>query len=151
MSPDAQDRLDGGHPGAAPRAAGADRSRAESLYGRPCGKANCRRRGARDARPLLPHDEGAHAARLLHVGNRLHQGAALPRDARAVRSMCAVQAGGDGLGAARLINTLVGAAFGLAIGLLVGLLAFIIWRAKHAGAIRADAVARSQAVTVGKV
>ncbi len=50
-----------------------------------------------------------------------------------------------------MIDTLVGAALGLAIGLLIGLLAFIIWRAKHAGAIRADAVARSQAVTVGKV
>jgi predicted Holliday junction resolvase-like endonuclease len=50
-----------------------------------------------------------------------------------------------------LIDTLVGAALGLAIGLLVGLAAFIVWRAKHAGAIRADAVARSLAVTVGKV
>jgi len=50
-----------------------------------------------------------------------------------------------------LIDTLVGAALGLAIGLLVGLVAFIVWRAKHAGAIRADAVARSLAVTVGKV
>jgi predicted Holliday junction resolvase-like endonuclease len=50
-----------------------------------------------------------------------------------------------------LIDTVVGAALGLAIGLLVGLAAFIVWRAKHAGAIRADAVARSLAVTVGKV
>jgi predicted Holliday junction resolvase-like endonuclease len=50
-----------------------------------------------------------------------------------------------------LIDTLVGAALGLAIGLLVGLVAFIAWRAKHAGTIRADAVARSLAVTVGKV
>jgi len=50
-----------------------------------------------------------------------------------------------------LIDTLVGAALGLAIGLLIGFLAFVIWRAKHAGAIRADAVARSLAVTVGKV
>ena len=50
-----------------------------------------------------------------------------------------------------MIDTLVGAALGLAIGLLVGLVAFIVWRAKHAGAIRADAVARSLAVTVGKV
>jgi predicted Holliday junction resolvase-like endonuclease len=50
-----------------------------------------------------------------------------------------------------LIDTLVGAALGLAIGLLVGLVAFIVWRAKYAGAIRADAVARSLAVTVGKV
>ena len=50
-----------------------------------------------------------------------------------------------------MIDTLVGAALGLAIGLLVGLVAFIVWRAKHAGAIRADAVAKSLAVTVGKV
>ena len=50
-----------------------------------------------------------------------------------------------------MIDTLVGAALGLAIGLLIGLLAFVIWRAKHAGAIRADAVARSLAVTIGKV
>jgi predicted Holliday junction resolvase-like endonuclease len=50
-----------------------------------------------------------------------------------------------------VIDTLVGAALGLAIGLLIGFLAFVIWRAKHAGAIRADAVARSLAVTVGKV
>ncbi len=50
-----------------------------------------------------------------------------------------------------MIDTLVGAALGLVTGLLVGLVAFIVWRAKHAGAIRADAVARSLAVTVGKV
>ncbi len=50
-----------------------------------------------------------------------------------------------------MIDTLVGAALGLVIGLLVGLVAFIVWRAKHAGAIRADAVAKSLAVTVGKV
>jgi len=50
-----------------------------------------------------------------------------------------------------LIDTLIGAGLGLAIGLLVGLVAFIVWRAKHAGAIRADAVAKSLAVTVGKV
>ena len=50
-----------------------------------------------------------------------------------------------------MIDTLVGAALGLVIGLLCGLVAFVVWRAKHAGAIRADAVARSLAVTVGKV
>lgn len=50
-----------------------------------------------------------------------------------------------------MIDTLVGAALGLVIGLLVGLVAFIVWRAKHAGAIRADAVAKSRAVTIGKV
>ena len=48
-------------------------------------------------------------------------------------------------------NTLLGVGLGLVIGLLVGLVGFIIWRAKHAGAIRADAVLRSQAVIVGKV
>lgn len=50
-----------------------------------------------------------------------------------------------------MIDTLAGAALGLVIGLLVGFVAFIVWRAKHAGAIRADAVAKSLAVTVGKV
>jgi predicted Holliday junction resolvase-like endonuclease len=48
-------------------------------------------------------------------------------------------------------NTLLGAGLGLVIGLLIGFVAFIVWRAKHAGAIRADAVLRSQAVIVGKV
>jgi predicted Holliday junction resolvase-like endonuclease len=50
-----------------------------------------------------------------------------------------------------VLDTLVGVALGLVIGLLVGLVAFVVWRAKHAGAIRADAVAKSRAVTVGKV
>jgi len=50
-----------------------------------------------------------------------------------------------------LIDTVVGAAFGLAVGLLIGFVAFVVWRAKHASAIRADAVAKSLAVTVGKV
>ncbi|HET7378736.1 MAG TPA: Holliday junction resolvase-like protein [Gaiellales bacterium] len=50
-----------------------------------------------------------------------------------------------------MLDTLVGVALGLVIGLLVGLVAFVVWRAKHAGAIRADAVAKSRAVTVGKV
>ncbi len=50
-----------------------------------------------------------------------------------------------------MIDTLAGAALGLVIGLLVGFVAFIVWRAKHSGAIRADAVAKSLAVTVGKV
>ena len=48
-------------------------------------------------------------------------------------------------------NMLLGVALGLVIGLLVGLGAFIVWRAKHADAIRSDAVLRSQAVIVGKV
>ena len=50
-----------------------------------------------------------------------------------------------------MLDTLVGVALGLVIGLLVGLVAFVVWRAKHTGAIRADAVAKSRAVTVGKV
>ena len=41
-------------------------------------------------RPLLPHDEGAGAARLFHVGDRLHAGAALRRVARTVRPVRAV-------------------------------------------------------------
>lgn len=48
-------------------------------------------------------------------------------------------------------NTLLGLALGLVIGLLVGVVAFVIWRARHAGAIRADAVLKSRAVIVGKV
>ena len=50
-----------------------------------------------------------------------------------------------------VLDTLVGVALGIVIGLLVGFAYFVIWRAKHTGAIRADAVLRSQAVTVGKV
>lgn len=50
-----------------------------------------------------------------------------------------------------MIDTLVGAALGLAIGLLIGLALFLVWRARYLGAIRADAVSRSLAVTVGKV
>lgn len=50
-----------------------------------------------------------------------------------------------------MIDTLVGAALGLAIGLLIGLALFLVWRARSLGAIRADAVSRSLAVTVGKV
>lgn len=50
-----------------------------------------------------------------------------------------------------MLDTLLGLAIGLAIGLLLGLIAFLVWRAKHTSSIRADAVARSLAVTVGKV
>ena len=50
-----------------------------------------------------------------------------------------------------MIDTLFGVVIGLAIGLLLGLIAFLVWRTKHARQIRADAVARSLAVTVGKV
>jgi hypothetical protein len=47
----------------------------------------------RHAQPLLPHDEGARAARLLHVGDRLHAGAALRRVAGPLRSVRPVRAG----------------------------------------------------------
>ena len=50
-----------------------------------------------------------------------------------------------------MIDTLFGLGIGLAIGLLLGLIAFLVWRTTHARQIRADAVARSLAVTVGKV
>ena len=45
--------------------------------------------GARCARALFPHDEGARAARLFHVGDRLHAGDALWRVARTLRPGCA--------------------------------------------------------------
>ncbi len=50
-----------------------------------------------------------------------------------------------------MANTLLALAAGLVIGWLVGMLYFLTWKAKHTGAIRQDAVQRSQAVTVGKV
>ena len=56
----------------------------------------------RRARALLPHDEGADAARLLHVGDWLHAGDALRRIARAVRSQRAARARRQVLGVARL-------------------------------------------------
>ena len=45
-----------------------------------------------DARALLPHDEGAGAARLLHLRDRLHAGDALRRVARPLRSVRAARA-----------------------------------------------------------
>lgn len=48
-------------------------------------------------------------------------------------------------------NILLGLAIGLIIGLLLGFIHLLIWKARHTSAIRQDAVARSQAVTVGKV
>jgi predicted Holliday junction resolvase-like endonuclease len=46
---------------------------------------------------------------------------------------------------------MLAAGLGVVIGLLLGLVYFLIWKARHTGAIRQDAVQRSQAVTVGKV
>src|SRR5690606_23494745 len=48
------------------------------------------------------HDQGAHAARLLHVRDRLHRGHALRRGAGTLRSVRAALAGRQDLGAARL-------------------------------------------------
>src|SRR6266849_4999437 len=53
---------------------------------------------AGSAPPLLPLDEGAHAARLLHIGDRLHPGDALSGDTGTVRSLHAVHAWRDGMG-----------------------------------------------------
>lgn len=50
-----------------------------------------------------------------------------------------------------MVNTMLAAGLGVVIGLLLGLVYFLIWKARHTGAIRQDAVQRSQAVTVGKV
>jgi predicted Holliday junction resolvase-like endonuclease len=50
-----------------------------------------------------------------------------------------------------VLDTVLAAALGVVIGLLLGFVYFLIWKARHTGAIRQDAVQRSQAVTVGKV
>lgn len=51
----------------------------------------------------------------------------------------------------RVLDPILAAFLGVVIGLLVGYVWFLIWKARHTGIIRADAVQRSQAVTVGKV
>src|SRR6266566_4980266 len=51
---------------------------------------------------FIPPNQGAHAARLLHLGDRLYAGDALPGDTGAVRPVCAVHAGRDAVGGARL-------------------------------------------------
>lgn len=48
-------------------------------------------------------------------------------------------------------DTLLAACLGVVIGLLIGFVYFLIWKARHTGIIRQDAVQRSRAVTVGKV
>lgn len=50
-----------------------------------------------------------------------------------------------------MLDTIFAACLGVVIGLLIGFVYFLIWKARHTGAIRQDAVQRSQAVTVGKV
>lgn len=49
------------------------------------------------------------------------------------------------------MDSVLAACLGVVIGLLLGIVYFLIWKARHTGAIRQDAVQRSQAVTVGKV
>ena len=50
-----------------------------------------------------------------------------------------------------MLNNVLALALGLVIGLLLGLVYVLIWKARHTGAIRLDAIQRSQAVTMGKV
>ena len=57
---------------------------------------------ARRAGSLFPLDEGAGAARLLHLGDRLPAGDAVHGDARTLRSLRAVQARREDLGLSRL-------------------------------------------------
>ncbi len=76
---------------------GTDESGAHSRY-----PARAARRGR--AAPLLPADEGAGAARLLHLRDRLHQGDALRRIAGALRSERAARARRSFVGAARLTS-----------------------------------------------
>jgi predicted Holliday junction resolvase-like endonuclease len=52
---------------------------------------------------------------------------------------------------ANVLNNILALALGLIIGLLLGLVYVLIWKARHTGAIRQDAIQRSLAVTVGKV
>jgi predicted Holliday junction resolvase-like endonuclease len=52
---------------------------------------------------------------------------------------------------ANVLNSVLALALGLVIGLLLGLVYMLIWKARHTGAIRQDAIQRSLAVTVGKV
>ena len=62
------------------------------------------RRPRRRAGALFPHDEGAGAARLLHLRDRLHEGDALPRVARSVRSGAPHAPGDKSWAAARLVR-----------------------------------------------
>ena len=55
------------------------------------------------------------------------------------------------LNEASLSTHLSGLVTGIAIGLLVAWVYFLIWRIRYTSIIRADAVQRSQAVTMGKV
>ena len=50
-----------------------------------------------------------------------------------------------------MLNNVLALVLGLVIGLLLGLVYVLIWKARHTGAIRLDAIQRSQAVTIGKV
>ncbi|HEU5169395.1 MAG TPA: Holliday junction resolvase-like protein [Gemmatimonadales bacterium] len=50
-----------------------------------------------------------------------------------------------------MLDSVLAACLGVVIGLLIGFVYFLIWKARHTGTIRQDAVQRSQAVTVGKV
>ena len=50
-----------------------------------------------------------------------------------------------------MLDTVFAACLGVVIGLLIGFVYFLVWKTRHTGAIRLDAVQRSQAVTVGKV
>jgi predicted Holliday junction resolvase-like endonuclease len=52
---------------------------------------------------------------------------------------------------ANVLNNVLALALGLVIGLLLGLVYVLLWKARHTGAIRQDAIQRSLAVTVGKV
>ena len=52
---------------------------------------------------------------------------------------------------ANVLSNVLALALGLIIGLLLGLVYVLIWKARHTGAIRLDAIQRSQAVTMGKV
>ena len=94
------------------------------------------RRSRRRAGALLPHDEGARAARLLHVGDRLHESDALRREPRALRSVHSVQAGRARVGGACLTPSTQGArSLGVSfrLGSVVAALALLISPSVAAG------------------
>src|SRR5690606_41385364 len=96
---DARRRLHGGERRTAARVTRAPRCGAARVYALA---------PARRARALFSDDEGARAARVLHVRDRLYAGDALRRGAGTLRSVRAAFARGQAMGAARVTSVMIG-------------------------------------------